>query len=814
MKMIVSRKALLSAGISLIACPTVVFAQDAAAQTAAPATFATAPGATPTIQPEPAPAAQQGGTPGEIIVTANKREQKLNDVGITVSVVSGAQLQNRQINSLADIANSVPSLSYTNSANGTPVYTLRGIGFYETSLGAYPTVSTYVDEVPLAFPVLSSHSAYDLERVEVLKGPQGTLFGQNATGGAINYIAAKPKDTFGAGVDLTYGRFNQVIGDAYITGPVTETIQYRVAGRVERMDGWQESNTRPGDTNGKQRNYMGRLQVAFEPKDGMKFLLNANGWKDGGQTQAPQYEGLQPQQAVLDPLIAAAKFSPQTDRAADWTPGLPYKNNRLLQASLRSDIDLFSNVTLTSITAYVDYKQNQRDDGDGLPTKSLDLTSDRGRIKSFSQELRLSNGSHSSFRWVTGANFEHSTVDQEVQLEFPNASSNTTFGEFLGYPISNALYTTDQKFQNYAFFGNAEYDVIPTVTLKGGVRYTNAKDTATICSVDTSGQPNNTGAFFYNVLHGGAFGPYAGQCFPINNLGTTVNGVAPGASGQYAGELHQHNISWKAGVDWKPRPGILVYVNVAKGYKAGSFPTVSASVFSQFLPVKQESVQSYEGGFKATLIDRTLQFNAAGFYYDYSNKQLRSKVDDPTFGILDILQNIPKSTVAGFEIELDATPTRGLSINTAFTYLKATIDKFTGINAAGLPGNFDGTPVPFTPKYQVGTNVDYTFAVSDRLDAFLGASLSYRSKTYSVVGGEFNPPTATPQGLPIFMIKEYALLDLRAGIKSHDDKWRIQVYGKNITNSYYYTNVVAATDTIGRYTGLPATYGVSVGYKF
>lgn len=164
---------------------TMVIANQAYAQTAAP------------------PA---GAAVADIVVTANKREQRLNDVGITVAVLSGNALQRQQINSLADLANATPSLSFTNSANGTPVYTLRGVGFYETSLGAYPTVSTYVDEAPLPFPVLSSHSAYDLERVEVLKGPQGTLFGQNATGGAINYIAAKPTSELHAGANVSMSK--------------------------------------------------------------------------------------------------------------------------------------------------------------------------------------------------------------------------------------------------------------------------------------------------------------------------------------------------------------------------------------------------------------------------------------------------------------------------------------------------------------------------------------------------------------------------------------------------------------------------------
>ena len=174
-------RALLGASIAAIAV-----AGQAHAQAVAPAADA------PSQQPVEVETANQAPDSNDIVVTANKREQRLNDVGITVAVVSGDALQNRQINSLADLANATPSLSFTNSANGTPVYTLRGVGFYETSIGAYPTVSTYVDEAPLAFPVLSSHSAFDLERVEILKGPQGTLFGQNATGGAINYIAAKP----------------------------------------------------------------------------------------------------------------------------------------------------------------------------------------------------------------------------------------------------------------------------------------------------------------------------------------------------------------------------------------------------------------------------------------------------------------------------------------------------------------------------------------------------------------------------------------------------------------------------------------------
>jgi iron complex outermembrane recepter protein len=187
---------------------------------------------------------------GEIIVTAQKRSESINRVGLTVTAFGGDTLKQRGINDVQDLALAVPGFSFTPSSSGTPVYTLRGVGFYETSLAAYPTVSVYLDEVPLPFPALTRHTSFDVERVEVLKGPQGTLFGENATGGAINYIAAKPTKDLHYGGSVSYGRFNSVIGDAFISGPISDVITARISGRVEHADGWQKSVSRPDDRNG------------------------------------------------------------------------------------------------------------------------------------------------------------------------------------------------------------------------------------------------------------------------------------------------------------------------------------------------------------------------------------------------------------------------------------------------------------------------------------------------------------------------------------------------------------------------------------
>jgi iron complex outermembrane recepter protein len=158
---------------------------------------ATALGQQAETQPPASPAASGGLE--EVVVTANKREERLENVGLTVTALSGSELQEQHIVSLQDIAAAVPGLAYSNTTTNTPIFTLRGIGYNGNSLGAYPAVSVYMDEAPLPLPVMTSHSAYDLQRIEVLKGPQGTLFGENSTGGAINYIAAKPTNHFEAG---------------------------------------------------------------------------------------------------------------------------------------------------------------------------------------------------------------------------------------------------------------------------------------------------------------------------------------------------------------------------------------------------------------------------------------------------------------------------------------------------------------------------------------------------------------------------------------------------------------------------------------
>jgi iron complex outermembrane receptor protein len=297
----------------------------------------------------------------EIIVTANKRSENISKVGASITAFTGDMLAHRNITNPEELAKTVPSLSYASSTHGTPVYTLRGIGYNADALAVYPAVSVSLDQAPMPFPVMASHSLYDLERVEVLKGPQGTLFGQNSTGGAINYVAAKPTDTVQGGVNLDYGRFNEVHVGTFISGPLSDTVKMRLAVDASHRNNWQY-NFVSNDGNGEQNYAAGRMIVDWKPSEKVRFELNVNGSVDRSDPQALQLIAVMPSTPsapTTAELNAVNEFAPHNNRAANWSldGGRPRGNRKLSQIFLRADVDVADNLTLTSISTYNHLKQ-------------------------------------------------------------------------------------------------------------------------------------------------------------------------------------------------------------------------------------------------------------------------------------------------------------------------------------------------------------------------------------------------------------------------------------------------------------------------
>ena len=736
-------------------------AQSAWAQTAA-------------VPPTAAPAESD-----DIVVTAQKRDQSINDVGLSITAATGSDLTSRGVSDTSQLVKVVPGFNFNQTAQGSPVYTIRGVGYQDSSIAASPAVTVYVDEVPIPYPGGTLGASLDLERVEVLKGPQGTLFGGNSTGGAINYIAAKPTNDLSAGVGLSYGRFNTADLTGFVSGPISDTLSARVSGRWLRSGNWQRNYTRD-DKLGERDQLFGRLLLDWAPIDRLKVSLNINGWRDRSDAPAPQLIGRTASGlAPFDPEFAAHPFAPANARAADWNQNTSFRqNNRFWQASGRIDYEFTDELTLTSISSYQEYKRYIPVDLDGTD-RQVFFSINQGKVDSFYQEVRLNARLGGRGNVLVGVNYQDDKIHEDAFVDF---SQSTQF--YLGGRVRA---TNDQRAKTKGIFASGEYEIAPTLSLVGGIRYTEADRRFSGCTRDVDGV---AAAVFNAQFNSGAV---PGGCL---TLSPSVQ------SALFTNKLNENNVSWRAGVNFKPNSDVLLYVNVSKGYKAGAYQSLPAAFDTQLKPVIQESVLAYEAGFKVSALDRAIQINGAAFYLDYRDKQIRSIVVDPLFGSVEALINVPKSRIAGFELSGVVRPYRGLRIAPSVTLIASKVrgDLF-GVTPDSVPGNFVGEPFPYTPRWSGNTDVEYRWAVGPTLNAFVGGSATYQSST----NGGFGE-------VPTYRVRGYTLLDLRAGVDA--GQWNASVWGRNVTNVYYWNTATRASDAATRFAGMPVTYGVSLGYRF
>jgi outer membrane receptor protein involved in Fe transport len=784
------------------------------------------------------PSSANTGVLEEIVVTAQKRSENIQSVGMAITAKTGEQLVEKGVTILADLTQVLPSLQFSQTQSGTPVYTLRGVGYFEQSLSASPTVSVYQDEVPFPFPVMSKGVLLDPERVEILEGPQGTLYGQNATGGAINFIAAKPTKTFAAGFDETFGRFQRNLFSGFVSGPLTSTLSARLAVSTENGGAWQQSVTR-NETLGDKDTQIARLILDWAPTDNFTASLNVNGWRDRSDTQAGQLEGFRlqaPQNiatgSLSDPAfyhpapigsptflayppqiqaVLSQPIAPANDRAADWLAGThPQNDEKFHQANLRLDYTLSDALGITSLTSYQHFQEDNRVDQAGIaaPEESSLI---HGTVKSYSEELRL----HGIFddkkvNWLLGVNYasDKSAETDDVDPFYSTASFSTAA---LGLPpfLQFGAINTDDTITK-SVFGNIEYQLLDTVDVHGGVRYTRSDQELTGCSYST--YPSVT--IVQNVV-GAELASFAGGTSVPAQPGTCVTlGPPPNfIPGLQRNNLNQSNVPWRIGIDWTPIEGNLIYFTVSKGFKAGSAPALGASRAAQLLPVNQESLLAYELGAKSELFDRTLRLNLALFHYDYTNKQELGRLLDPIYGALQVLLNIPKSTENGVEFSAAWRPFQGLTLNVAGTYLDSKVTSHfldTGPYPLGPTDliDFKDEVFPFTPKWSLQYGARYDWHLVNNLTAFVSADATYQSRSSAAFGsGE-----ASADGAPPLDIKPYGLLNVAAGIDQ--GQWRAQIWGKNVTNRYYWNSVNYISDTVVKQAGMPVTYGITVSYRY
>ncbi|HKY23302.1 MAG TPA: TonB-dependent receptor [Vicinamibacterales bacterium] len=737
----------------------------------------------------------------EILVTAQKREERMSRVPMSITALSADNLADRNVTGTEDLGRLVTGFQYALSPTGAPVYSIRGIGFNDTSTAARPTVSVYLDQLPLPFSVESKGAGMDLQRVEVLKGPQGTLFGSNSTGGAVNYIAAKPTANVEYGSSLSLGNFNATQVDVFASGALAPTVNARIAVQRSTAHDWQKSESR-SDSNGEKDFTAVRLLADWMPTGDLKVRFNLNGWADESDSQAAQFLAFRPTSpnyVANIPLQYQDTPADHDNRSADWTPGVDYAHNdSLLQGAVTADYNLTDRLLLTSLTSYVDYDSEYIQDPDGSEFRFFQFGPE-SRLKTFFQELRLSGDIAEGLKLIAGVNYQKDDVNLNLDERL---SSTASYGFTpLGAPqFTHVDVPETQQVDTLAGFVNFDYALASALTLHAGVRYTDSDTDFTACTADGGDGAFSTGYSIVisairarNGLGPASFAP--GEC------GTLIaETLLPGKAKD---SLKENNTSWRGGVDWQVNDASMLYANVSKGYKAGSFPLLGATNSLQYEPAKQESVIAYETGVKSTLFSR-LQMTGAVFHYDYRDKQIFGVFIDETFGALKREVNVPKAKETGAELQFNWLATDNLTVSGGVTYLDSEfVTDYDTPTVLNTPANIKGDSFPFTPKWQGNLDLQYEWSLANGWRPFVGASAYSQGKTNAELGE-----------LEETKIDAYSLFDLRSGLRSPTEAWMLSLWVKNVGDEYYWNNATLYHDTVVRFTGMPRTYGLRVAYRF
>jgi len=809
---------------------------------------------------------QRAESENEIIVTAQRREETANSVGMGIQAFTGEQLDQLHVTDVRDLSAVAPSFSVQQSYQGVPIYTLRGIGFNTINLSATSTVGSYVDEVAYPFPFMMTGPIFDIQRVEVLKGPQGTLYGRNTTAGLVDFITNRPTDETEASITAEFGNYQTHNLEGFFSTPVSDSLRFRVAFRSEDSDeGWQESNTRD-ERQGEVHRLGARVSVEWDITDRFLADLTLSAWENRSDTIVGQGVGFTP---ATNPLVNPfntpglpayiAGNAPTDSTQADWAPasvrgamlgavpGLPgdlAEDNFFYAGALNLSYDITNTIRIVSLTGYNHLTRDALFDWSGAPFEVLLQQAD-GEIETFSEELRI-EGHNDFVRWLVGAYLGKDTIqDNNRTLLGQNANVNRIravgnlvlagfdpvvfAGTGMMVPI-NPVYSTGgygfadiaQSFRTYqdraamraetrSIFVNAEWSLGETLSLTTAARYTEDEHSYRGCSASFNGSMlpniNVVNRYLYYYIYGGAYGypnypvPTSNADFPAMIGANECNTFDPvtGTFGEVAHTLEEDNLSWRVGLDWQMTPSSLLYVSVSQGYKAGVTPVNAASTADQQAPATQESLLAYEVGAKIGLFDRAVQLNVSAFYYDYEDKQISTYFADPIYTALARLQNVPESQAIGLDMDVTWRITDDLTLTGAATYLDTQVIDYSGTGPDGLPRLYDGTPFPYASEWQASATLLYNRPITDSLGLQAALNGRWQSETAADLGDQQS-----------FVIDEYGLVNASIGIHALNDRWALQIWGRNITDTYYWTSVASNANVVVRFPGQAPTYGLSL----
>ncbi len=761
-------KGIWAAGVALAA-----FAVPAAAQDAG--TTAAAPGSD--VQASAEASSDDSGL-GDIVVTAQKRSERLQDVPLAVSVVSGDAIAQLGGVNLENAQYLVPTMNFRKS--GTTINQslfLRGVGTSTFSIAGEPSISTVVDGVVYSRAGEAFSDLVDIDRMEVLRGPQGTLFGKNASAGVINIVTRRPGDEFGGYVEGSY----YTGGDEYrvrgaVDLPLAEGIKSRFTGFYGSWDGNIRNIAHGGRRVNGYEHWGVRGMIVADPTPDLQFTLIGD------------------YREAKDDCCAEVIGTPATGLAAQLLPDVRGDKSRTINqdlitrtnekswgVSLQADWTLGTQ-TITSITAYRDYRNEEIRDGDWLPAAYVGLNQlhDFGPQTgdTFSQEIRLTSPSNQFLEYVVGAFYsraysERSFRRDDIVCNTVPASTPTSLipctapGLSVTRPTGTAVFGS--TFKNLAFFGQATLNLTDRFRVIGGIRYTADQLDVFHSRVTALAGPGinpnfDQGVFDrYQQLVASGVSPTAAQTQAV----AASNGIP------WRGKTTNDNWSGKAGVQFDIVRESTAYATYSRGYKGPAFNIFYNLSATGTNVIEPETADSYEVGVKNTLFDGRLVLNLAAFYAKYNNYQANNP--DEVAGVLVTrFTNAGTISTRGVELDVLVQPVRDLSISGGVAYTDAHVDQFK-LPTNGTVGSVipSGTQLGAAVKWKGSVAADYRIRTGGAVDFGLGTQISAQTKQT----GQFD---ANPVIRELTQIPGYTLVNLSASVMDADDRFRLTAQVKNL----------------------------------
>ena len=745
-------------GTAIMIVPAAAAAQEAAgtvdqrvAQDATPLNNPTPPAETPAASDVP-PA---GDALGDIIVTAQKRANSVQNTALAVTAVGGAELRAREINSIENLAPSLPNVNFGKNV-GFARIAIRGVGLDTTVIGQEGRVAYHTDGIYISRPSAAIASFFDVNRVEVVRGPQGTLYGRNATAGAINVITNDPAQNLSGYGKITIGNYGLISTDGAVTGGLTDTISARIAFQTVNRGGYGRNLVLNEDIDN-EKTYALRGKIKFAPSSTFDITLSADYSHEDDQAFVYHYLGVgSPGVVPVGQALGGTVPANPRDTNAD----VPQHNfRRFYGFGAVANLDL-GFATLTSVTGYRRSYTNYRSEADGTSAATATFHIEE-RAKQFSQEVRLA-GDISRLKYLIGVYYFSEDIYGNNAFT-PLRRPAPPFGFAQGVDFRG-----DSTTRASALFGQLDYELIDGLTLSAGARYSHEKR-----GIDHKG---------------------------MQDLATPYNPAVPFVYTQFqVASQSVNSFTPRLGIEYKPMRNMLLYATYAKGFKSGGF---NNNAFGD--PLEPEKLTDYEGGIKAEFFDRKLRTNLAAFYYDYTNLQLQKIV-----GSAAIPLNAGRAVVKGIEAEVAVRPVSNLELSGNFSHLDTKIKDFATSDASrptlGVI-TIDGNRLPQSPRYTVNLAAAYT-VVTSAGDFTLRGEAAWTDRVYFSF---YNRPEVSQGG--------YGKYNAFLNYKSDRNGLSASLFIRNIANKRTISSAQVSAGfsrfpIVGAYDP-PRVFGGSVGYSF